>query len=59
MNLEKILAEAMTTIRQAGSFIASKYGRVTSQEIEEKSLNSLVSYVDRTAEEMIVKGLIP
>ncbi len=33
-------------------------GRVSKEQIEEKSLNSLVSYVDKKAEEMLVNGLV-
>jgi myo-inositol-1(or 4)-monophosphatase len=42
---------------QAGHFLRQELGKVSSQQIEEKSVNSLVSYVDRQAEEMIVAGL--
>lgn len=42
---------------QAGGFLRYELGRVKHQQIEEKSLNSLVSYVDRQAEELIVDSL--
>ena len=41
----------------AASFIRSNFGKVTKDLIEHKSLNSLVSYVDKEAEQIIVKGL--
>ncbi len=45
------------TIKEAGAFIRAEAGKVSVQQIEHKSLNNLVSYVDKTAEEMLVKGL--
>ena len=44
-------------VRQASEFIKSKVGSVTANEIEAKEKNSLVSYVDKTAEKIIVKGI--
>ncbi len=41
----------------AGEFIAAEFGTVGSDDIEVKSLNSLVSYVDKKAEEIIVDKL--
>lgn len=38
-------------------FIASQVEKVTTTDIEEKDLNSLVSYVDKEAEIQLVKGL--
>ncbi len=57
MNYQKISAAAEEVVRQAGAFIRGEFGKVSQQSIEEKSVNQLVSYVDRTAEEMLVKGL--
>lgn len=52
------LSEAVIDIsRKAGGFILNERNKVGSDEIELKSLNSLVSYVDQKAEEMIVGGL--
>lgn len=57
MNYEKICSEASLIALKAGEFIQQELGRVQGQSIEDKSLNQLVSYVDRTAEEMLVEGL--
>lgn len=43
--------------RETGQFIRGELGRVTTEEVDEKGLNSLVSYVDRQAEERLVTGL--
>ena len=42
---------------QTGQYLREQLGRVGANSIEEKERNSLVSYVDRTAEEQLVKGL--
>lgn len=57
MNYQKIGAAVEQVVMQAGAFIRREFGKVSQQSIEEKSVNQLVSYVDRTAEEMLVKGL--
>ena len=60
--LSALCAQVEKVARRAGSFLLQETGRVSQEQIEEKSLNSLVSYVDRTAEEMIVselKALLP
>ena len=49
--------EACKVIRETGAFIRQELGKVSTDAIETKSLNSLVSYVDKTAEEQLVKGL--
>ncbi|MDH3246307.1 MAG: inositol monophosphatase [Saprospiraceae bacterium] len=54
--------EAMTSatipvVRKAADFIRSQAGTVSTEQIEAKALNSLVSYVDRSAEEILVEGL--
>ena len=58
---ERELAQLSLQVKEvalrAGHFLRQELGKVSSQQIEEKSLNSLVSYVDRQAEEMIVAGL--
>ncbi len=42
---------------RAGAFIEQEYHRFDPQDIEYKGLNNMVSYVDKTAEKMIVEGL--
>lgn len=54
----KLLTEQVIPIvREAGLFIKSQYGKVVAADIETKSRNSLVSYVDKEAERMLVSGL--
>jgi myo-inositol-1(or 4)-monophosphatase len=43
--------------KQAGAFIRSHVGKVGSADIQEKDRNSLVSFVDKEAEQMLVAGL--
>ena len=57
MNLEKICNQVIPIVEQSGRFIRQELGRVSGEDIEEKGLNSLVSYVDKTAEEQLVEGL--
>ncbi|MEL6123302.1 MAG: inositol monophosphatase family protein [Bacteroidota bacterium] len=54
----KILCEAcLPAVRRAGAFIKDELGRVAVGDIEIKAKNSLVSYVDKTAEEILVSDL--
>ncbi len=55
--LENYCAQCCAIVKETGHFIRSELGRVQAGQIEEKSLNSLVSYVDRTAEEQLVARL--
>ncbi len=57
MNLSQLCDQVMSVCRDAGDFIWSERQKVSNSDIELKGLNSLVSYVDKTAEEMIVSGL--
>lgn len=43
--------------RDAGHFIRTQVGKVQATDVEEKDRNSLVSYVDKGAEKMLVDGL--
>jgi myo-inositol-1(or 4)-monophosphatase len=54
--LKDICSQTAMLIRETGNFIAAELGKVDNEKIELKSLNSLVSYVDKTAEEMLVRG---
>ena len=56
-NRKAICLEAAGIVRQVGTFIKAELGKVQSTAIETKSLNSLVSYVDKTAEQKLVAGL--
>lgn len=55
--LQDLCLQSLTVVKAAGAFIRKETGKVANQDIEIKSLNSLVSYVDRQAEEMLVQGL--
>ncbi len=58
---EKTLAElcrkSRSIVEETATFIRHEVGRVADSQIEDKSLNSLVSYVDKTAEEQLVGKL--
>lgn len=56
-SLETLCQEAIKVTESVAQFLATELGKVTAQAIEEKALNSLVSYVDRNAEMQLVEGL--
>lgn len=55
--LKALCLASIDTIKEAAIFIKTQAGRVQANAIEEKSLNSLVSYVDKEAEKILVNGL--
>ena len=55
--LQSLSAEVQGIAKEAAHFIRSQFGKVGTSEAESKSANSFVTYVDKTAEEMIVKKL--
>jgi len=57
MELENIINSVIDISKQAGSFIREQRKTFSADKIELKGLNDLVSYVDKTAEEIIVKSL--
>lgn len=57
LDLEKLCQQCLPIMNQTGDFIRQELGKVQNQAIETKSLNSLVTYVDQTAEEMLVEQL--
>ncbi len=57
MDLEFICRESIDIVRETGTFIRQQRGRVGRGAVEEKSRNSLVSYVDREAEKRLVTRL--
>ncbi len=59
MNIEKLCASICNIARDAGAFIREERTKFQSASIEHKGVNDLVSYVDKTAEQMIVKALQP
>jgi len=54
---DHVLNEVIKIARRAGEFIRHEGINFDRTKIEEKSINNLVSYVDREAEEMIVQTL--
>ncbi len=57
MNLEKLATQLGILAQEAGGFILENRAKVSSDQVETKSLNSLVSYVDQETERILVKGL--
>lgn len=57
MELIKITNQVTEVAKQAGDFIRQERKTFDPDKIEYKGLNDLVSYVDRTAEKIIVEGL--
>ena len=57
MNLKVLTDHVATLAREVGSFIREEDKHFDQQHIEFKGLNDLVSYVDKTAEQKIVKRL--
>ncbi|WP_041627770.1 inositol monophosphatase family protein [Owenweeksia hongkongensis] len=59
LQLKELLQAVEDITRSTGDFILKERNSVSAEEVELKSLNSLVSYVDKTAEKMIVDGVKP
>jgi myo-inositol-1(or 4)-monophosphatase len=57
MELKELCAEVEMLAKQAGQFIFEASGRFRKGDIETKSDNNFVSWVDKGAEEILVKGL--
>lgn len=55
MNLETICQQVNTLAKEVGAYIQLQ--KITIADVETKSKNSLVTFVDKTAEEMLVKRL--
>lgn len=58
MNYKDICEKAIEIIREVGEFIKQETDTLSPKDIETKSLNSFVSYVDKVAEKKLVEGLI-
>lgn len=56
-DLQELLVQTLPIVDDAAQFIKGQYGKVAADDIEEKSRNSLVSYVDKQAEERLVQKL--
>ncbi|HHS95845.1 MAG TPA: inositol monophosphatase [Phaeodactylibacter sp.] len=59
LTLEKITKSVAEIAAEVAEFIESECGKVQRHQIDIKSLNSLVSYVDRVAEQRLVGKLRP
>jgi Archaeal fructose-1,6-bisphosphatase and related enzymes of inositol monophosphatase family len=57
MQLEQIAKQVIELSKHAGDFIRQERKTFNAEKIEYKGLNDLVSYVDKTAEGIIVAGL--
>jgi len=57
MELKLISNQVNQIIQVVGAYIKKERGKITAKEISDKSLNNLVSYVDKTAEQMLVSAL--
>jgi myo-inositol-1(or 4)-monophosphatase len=57
VTLNKLSKQAQSVVQDAVSFIRSQVGLVKTRDIEIKSRNSLVSFVDKKSEEILVNGL--
>src|ERR1700744_1187594 len=57
MQLESLANQVIDVSKEAGDFIRQERKRFDPDKIEYKGLNDMVSYVDKTAEKMIVAGL--
>lgn len=57
ISLNSILPHVVKTAKKAGAFIKKERENFNQAKVEIKGLNDLVSYVDKTAEEMIVADL--
>ncbi len=57
INLELITAQASEVVLEASAFIQREALAFSSDKIEYKDLNNLVSYVDKEAEKILVAGL--
>lgn len=55
MNLDHLLNQTVEIVLEAGDYI--KKAKINQSDIEIKSLNSLVTYVDKTSEKILVEGL--
>ncbi|WP_259069530.1 inositol monophosphatase family protein [Mucilaginibacter sp. X4EP1] len=57
MQLEQVTSKVVEIAKQAGAFIREQRKTFSADQIEIKGLNDLVSYVDKTAEQIIVAAL--
>lgn len=56
-NLLYIQHQTILAVQRAGAFIQSEIGKINQSDIETKALNSLVTYVDKESEKILVREL--
>lgn len=59
INLENLCEEVAVIAKSVGRYIKEESERFSTNDIEEKGLHDLVSYVDKEAEKLIVTSLAP
>lgn len=59
MNLENVCKEVTRITKEVGAFILRERKNFRQESVEKKGHNDLVSYVDKTAEKMLVEKLAP
>jgi myo-inositol-1(or 4)-monophosphatase len=57
LNLETLCTQVCKSAREAGAFIRTEQKKIKAGQVETKSRNSLVTYVDKQSEAMLVKAL--
>lgn len=57
MDYIKICEQVCITAKKAGEFIREQQAKLTSEKIESKGLHNYVTYVDKTAEKILVENL--
>ena len=56
-DLLNIQTQTINAVKKAAVFIQSEIGKINNNDIETKSINSLVTYVDKNAEIILVEEL--
>ena len=57
MDLQQITSRVAAIVEDTGSFIRSEASQFTAKDVETKSINSLVTYVDKQAETQLIERL--
>lgn len=57
MKLKELVSQVVNLSKEVGNYILNERKSFDPAKTEEKSFNNLVSYVDKTAEQMFIKGL--
>ncbi len=57
MDYKQLCTQVQELVRETGKFIREEKNKISASDVELKSAASLVTYVDKTAESMLVSGL--